>query len=94
MLNAPLFSGLCSMSVREEIPVTVHISEEESEEKDHGVHEFLFGCEILPRAVKLHRSLCHVYTCKFTVLSERGTSVEQIRRVFEDNLEIIFNISP
>ena len=71
MWNAPLFSGLCSMSVGEEIPVIIHISEEESEEEDHGVHEFLFGCEVLPWAVKLHRSLCHVYTCKFTVVWKR-----------------------
>ena len=36
------------MSIREEILVALHISQEESEEEDHGVHEFLYGCEVLP----------------------------------------------
>ena len=55
------------MSIREEVPVTLHISEEESEEEDHGVYELLYGCKVLPRIVELHRSPRHVYTCKLIV---------------------------
>lgn len=41
-----MFLGLCRMSFRETLFATLHISEEEPEEEDHGVLLILHVCKV------------------------------------------------
>jgi len=59
-----LTTGLRGVPLREAFPAAVYVPEEESQEEDDGVHEFVYGRQVLPRAAQLHRPASHVYPCE------------------------------